>query len=709
MLLAGLAGTASYGSAAALDTSCSNAGHRALIDGLSQCVCEAEYSGVSCELCAVGFERAAGGKCALGAGARRDVCFDKGAPYLDPFGGIACRCDAGRKGEDCGGPDIRIDGATRSVEAGKKLRLRARGGRGPYEWELVSQRGALSGGNARGTRRIYQAPTDVPRLEIVKVRVTDVGRHAQREFDLTLTPPKSLAVTGIPVGELVSFDQAMIDYMKGRGIRAGVLAVAKDGQIVLSRGYGYMDKGADADPFIHDEGGVGLVSPSTPMRLASVTKPITAAAVREALEEQQLDTGEPALPWIDASLGDAQTSLAELHFPYTPDAEPYYVEADVNNAYQNCLEWQEGSMPDSRWEDITIQHLLAHEGGFDRSLSPSPRWSGGFAPPPALSDTSYLATTGDPNFKPAMMIHDLELAAGFDFEGPLRPKALVQYMAGLCLAFSPGTRSEYSNFGYTLLGRVLEGLHGEQWSPGNGVNRRYGWGPYIDIIESFLEGHGVSGIRAGGTGSFSSENPDHITSDEPYYRHLDDDGSEISYLNVGDAFGIAPDGNMYFGPPGAVPAPYGGFSMQTMEAHGGLVATAPGLLKFMRHFRLAPGDYGEIGTPRENGAGNASHGGLLPGTYTLAWQMPSGDRTFTVPALVGAWDQTSASNLVLSSPTSCTLPTGVDVVALFAQSLDPKDHDVSEYNKLSQFLGKAVCEVAEWPNPLPAGSDFTVK
>ncbi len=92
----------------------------------------------------------------------------------------------------------------------------------------------------------------------------------------------------------------MLDYMKGRGIRAGVLALAKDGQIIFSRGYGYVDKGDEDDPFVHDEDGPPI-QPDALMRIASVTKPITAAAVRQALKEEGLDTDEPAVPWVDVS------------------------------------------------------------------------------------------------------------------------------------------------------------------------------------------------------------------------------------------------------------------------------------------------------------------------------------------------------------------------------------------------------------------------
>jgi hypothetical protein len=124
----------------------------------------------------------------------------------------------------------------------------------------------------------------------------------------------------------------------------------------------------------------------------------------------------------------------------------------------------------------------------------------------------------------------------------------------------------------------------------------------------------------------------------------------------------------------------------------------------MRHFRLRPSTWSDIGSRRASPSiGGASHSGLLPGTYALAWQVSSGSATFTVPLLVGKWDQTSPLPFGANSQTSCTLPTGIDVVAIFSQSADPKDADVSEYGKLSQFLGRAACEVTTWPNPLPVG------
>src|SRR5262249_2750598 len=48
-----------------------------------------------------------------------------------------------------------------------------------------------------------------------------------------------LPVSGTAVPDLAPFDRAMLTYMKERGVRAGALAVMKDGRLLLQRGYGW--------------------------------------------------------------------------------------------------------------------------------------------------------------------------------------------------------------------------------------------------------------------------------------------------------------------------------------------------------------------------------------------------------------------------------------------------------------------------------------
>lgn len=81
---------------------------------------------------------------------------------------------------------------------------------------------------------------------------------------------------------------------------------------------------------------------------------------------------------------------------------------------------------DQRVSNITVEHLLRHIGG----------WS--------------LLTFGDPMFKP------LYIADQLGVESPPKFEDIAQYVLSYRLPYTPGTRYEYSNFGYAILDRVIE-------------------------------------------------------------------------------------------------------------------------------------------------------------------------------------------------------------------------------------------------------------
>ncbi|HUT11069.1 MAG TPA: serine hydrolase domain-containing protein, partial [Thermoguttaceae bacterium] len=83
-----------------------------------------------------------------------------------------------------------------------------------------------------------------------------------------------LPTTGPAVPELAAFDRTMCDLLEKWGIPGGALAVAKDGRLLLARGYGLADVEAQQP-----------VQPDALFRIASVSKPITAAAVLVLVEQ----------------------------------------------------------------------------------------------------------------------------------------------------------------------------------------------------------------------------------------------------------------------------------------------------------------------------------------------------------------------------------------------------------------------------------------
>jgi CubicO group peptidase (beta-lactamase class C family) len=92
-----------------------------------------------------------------------------------------------------------------------------------------------------------------------------------------------------------------------------------------------------------------------------------------------------------------------------------------------------GRERDPRLKDITVRHLLEHTAGFDRAKS------------------------FDPMFRPVMIAKEL------DVPPPAQPEHIIRYMLGQPLDFDPGSRHAYSNYGYCVLGRIIERVSGQPY------------------------------------------------------------------------------------------------------------------------------------------------------------------------------------------------------------------------------------------------------
>jgi len=75
----------------------------------------------------------------------------------------------------------------------------------------------------------------------------------------------------------------MVRLMEEWAVPGGALAVLKEGEIVLARGYGYADVEQNR-----------LVQPDSLFRIASVSKPLTAVAVLQLAEEGKFRLDTPA-------------------------------------------------------------------------------------------------------------------------------------------------------------------------------------------------------------------------------------------------------------------------------------------------------------------------------------------------------------------------------------------------------------------------------
>jgi hypothetical protein len=121
-------------------------------------------------------------------------------------------------------------------------------------------------------------------------------------FLLRNIAPKSFPMTGTYVPQLAAYDQAMWQFMRDRNIQAGTLAVMRNGVVVLVRGYGWQDR-TRTKPIL----------PNALMRLASVDKPITAAAIKKLIGEGHLSSDTKVFPFLGITPPPGQTADPRLN------------------------------------------------------------------------------------------------------------------------------------------------------------------------------------------------------------------------------------------------------------------------------------------------------------------------------------------------------------------------------------------------------------
>jgi len=175
------------------------------------------------------------------------------------------------------------------------------------------------------------------------------------------------------------------------------------------------------------------------------------------------------------------------------------------------------------------------------------------------------------------------------------------------LDFDPGSRYAYSNFGYNMLGRVIEQLSGM---------------PYEEFVQkNVLAPAGVSMWEG---------------------RTLEPHAQEVHYYDYPGSHVVNPEPGLATG---KVPAPYGQFYLEAMDSHGGWIASVPEYLRFwlatfgegdrplltprmLAIMRVRPANLPR-NQPKYYGCGiqvrvigngrfNYWHTGSLPGTMTIA-------------------------------------------------------------------------------------------
>jgi CubicO group peptidase (beta-lactamase class C family) len=178
--------------------------------------------------------------------------------------------------------------------------------------------------------------------------------------------PLDSAITSLSA---TTTDEYIQVEMKKRCIPGLALVVIKNGEVIKMKGYGMANLEHDAP-----------VTPDTVFKLASVTKQFTATAIMLLVEKGKVKLDDPIAQYL----------------PGSP----------------------------SKWDGITVRHLLTHTGGMAALAN-------GFY---SLPDKTHYTT--DESFKSAT-------------EDPM--------------SFKPGERYQYSDVGYFLLGMIIEKASGQRY------------------------------------------------------------------------------------------------------------------------------------------------------------------------------------------------------------------------------------------------------
>jgi CubicO group peptidase (beta-lactamase class C family) len=284
------------------------------------------------------------------------------------------------------------------------------------------------------------------------------------------------------------------------------------------------------------------------------------------------------------------------------------------------------ALAETRLQEITVRQLLQHTGGWDSAKS------------------------GDPMFRWRAIARELRTME------PPNPGDIIRYMLKRSLDFDPGSRSAYSNFGYCVLGRVIEAVSGELYE--------------AFVRDRLLAPLGIKRMRIGASLVAAA--------DEAHYYTTD--GAKVR--------GVFP------GLTESVPVPYGGFSLEAMDAHGGWLASAVDLARWAAALNdvrgqpvLKPETLKLMAAPPPAPVARDKDGKLEPAFYACGWMV----RPIGSQGSANYWHTGSL-------PGSCSLLVrrwdGLSWAVLFNQRSEDKKLPDSD---IDLALHRAAAKVRMWP------------
>jgi N-acyl-D-amino-acid deacylase len=325
--------------------------------------------------------------------------------------------------------------------------------------------------------------------------------------------------SGPIVPELAPLESAMTNYLISHQFKAGTLGLMHGSKLVFRQGYGWRDTNSTR-----------VIHPDNLFRLASVSKMFTESAIYKLVDAGTITTNT------------------------------------LVYSYLGIPPWG-GVLGDSRISSITVQNVVDHKGGWDKTISP----------------------IGDPVFSTVLISTQMGLSY------PAQPTNVISWMFSKPLDYAPGTTYAYANFGYQILGRVIEKASGKS---------------YMNYIQQNLLGNAAITNSLGFTNVIQSRSrPVNLDPWEIWY------GEPSAYLMTS---AVDYPTNL------TVPDIDGGLYYESFDAFGGISASAIGLCDYLLNYW----EGGHVRTPGNYGWGYTFFGSL-PGATAVLYQNISQTTTAT--------------------------------------------------------------------------------
>lgn len=311
-------------------------------------------------------------------------------------------------------------------------------------------------------------------------------------FSMASTHAQTTPVNGTVDPDFEHVSQFMLDYMDTTGTTAATLQIRKkDGQVLLNQGYGWLDASETQE-----------TQADTMMRTASITKSFTHLAINQLVDASTISMSAKAF-CLNSEVPSGTGCLLSV----TPTGND--------------------GVHDSRAEDITLQHLIDHAAGWDEGT--------------ADANGVYDPLGG------AVTVADI-----LNVQSPPTYQQMLDYQLDQALDYTPGTDDRYSNFGYVVLGYIIEQYSGKDFM-------EY---VYDEITDDLSIAQTEIELGAELVSGRNSREP----------RYVSTDGTPVQNL---------------FDPTGSsVQRPDGGILIQHAAGAGGMIATTSALLDYMNAYWL---------------------------------------------------------------------------------------------------------------------------